>query len=111
MKNRLVIALLMFVLLTTITFQKKISISNFNLKEIEIENNFLLQDEDIKKLLIPIYDKNLILLNYSEIERAISQNSFIESFKVKKKYPNVLKIKIFEKKPIAILFYKKKNSI
>ena len=35
------------------------------------------------------------------------QNSFIDSFKVKKKYPNTLKIEIFEKKPFAILFYKK----
>ena len=109
MKNRLVIAFLLFVLLTTITFQNKILISNFNLKEIKIDNNFLLQDEDIKKLLKPIYNKNLILLNYSEIERAINQNGFIESFKVKKIYPNVLKIKIFEKKPIAILFNERKK--
>ena len=39
------------------------------------------------------------------------KNSFIESFKVKKKYPNNLKIKVFEKKPIAILYNEKKNSI
>ena len=31
------------------------------------------------------------------------QESFIESFNIKKKYPNTLKIKIYEKKPIAIL--------
>ena len=35
------------------------------------------------------------------------KNSFIESFNVKKKYPSTLKIKIFEKKPIAVLFSKK----
>ena len=35
------------------------------------------------------------------------QNSFIESFKIKKKYPNTLKIEIYEKKPIAVLFNKK----
>ena len=37
------------------------------------------------------------------------QNNLVESFKIKKKYPNTLKIQIFEKKPIAILFYKKKK--
>ena len=37
------------------------------------------------------------------------QNSFIESFEIKKKYPDTIKIKIFEKKPIAILFNKKKK--
>ena len=37
------------------------------------------------------------------------QNDFIESFQMKKKYPNTLKIKINEKKPIAILINKKKK--
>ena len=35
------------------------------------------------------------------------QNSFIESFNIKKKYPSTLIIRIFEKKPIAVLFNKK----
>ena len=35
------------------------------------------------------------------------QNDFIESYNIKKKYPHTLKIKIFEKKPIAILIDKK----
>ena len=33
--------------------------------------------------------------------------SFIDSFNIKKIYPNTLKIEIFEKKPIAILINKK----
>ena len=37
------------------------------------------------------------------------KNSFIESYNIKKKYPNSLNIKIFEKKPIAILQDKKKK--
>ena len=37
----------------------KIVISKFNLQEIKIENNFLLHENDIKKMLHPIYDKNL----------------------------------------------------
>ena len=36
-------------------------------------------------------------------------NSFIESFEIKKKYPDTLKISIFEKKPIAVLFNKKER--
>ena len=35
------------------------------------------------------------------------QNSFIDSFKVKKKYPNTIKIELFEKKQLAILQNKK----
>ncbi len=107
MKNRIIIAIALLVLLTTITSQKKIIFSNFNLKAIEIENNFLLKKKDIKKLLTPIYNKNLIFLNNTEIEKLLLKNSFIDSFNVKKKYPSTLKIKLFEKKPIAILFNKK----
>ena len=109
MKKRSVIAIALLILFSTITTQKKIYISKFNLKKIQIENNFILKDTDLKKLLTPLYEKNLILLDYSEIERELMKNSFIESFKVKKKYPQTLKIEIFEKKPIAIVFNKKKN--
>lgn len=109
MKKRLVFAIALFILLSTITLQQTLPIANFNLKEIQIKNNFLLKEKDIKELLTPIYNKNLILLNNAEIEKAMKQNSFIESFIVKKKYPNTLKIKIFEKKPIAILIYGKKK--
>tara|TARA_X000000950_G_scaffold47526_1_gene55017 strand:+ start:78 stop:734 length:657 start_codon:yes stop_codon:yes gene_type:complete len=107
MKKRIVIGLGLLILLTTITSQQKIVISKFNLKEINIENNILTKKKDIKKLLFPIYNKNLIFLKNLEIEKALMQNSFIESFEIKKKYPNTLTIKIFEKKPIAILQYKK----
>ena len=95
--------------LTTITLKPRIIISKFNIKEIIIENNVLLSEKDIKKSLSSIYDKNLLFLKNKEIEEKIIQNSFIDSFNVKKKYPNTLKIKIFEKKPIAILFNQKKK--
>ena len=107
MKKRTFIAVALLILLTTITSQQKIVISKFNLTTIEIKNNSLLKKEDIKKLLLPIYDKNLIFLKSEDIEKALMQNSFVESFIIKKIYPNTLKIEIFEKKPIAILLDKK----
>ena len=72
-------------------------------------NNFLLKEKDIKKLLVKIYNKDLLFLDNKEVESALLQNSLIESFIIKKQYPNILKIKVFEKKPIAILVNKKKN--
>ena len=109
MKKQLVIAFILFTLLTTITFKEKIIISRLNIKEIIVENNSLVKKKDVKKLLIPIYNKNIIFLDNKEIEKALTQNSFIETFDVKKKYPQNLKIRIFEKKPIAILLNKKKK--
>ena len=107
MKKYLVTALFLLILLTTINSQQNFVISKFNLKTIIIENNLLLKDKDIKGLLLPIYNKNLIFLDNLEVKKVLMQNSFIESFNVKKKYPSTLKIKIFEKKPIAVLFSKK----
>ena len=109
MKKRIVIAISLLILLTTITSQKKIVISKLSVKKINIENNFVLKDEDIKKLLTSIYNKNLFFLKSTEIEKELTKNSFIESYKIKKKYPNTLNIEIFEKKPIAILINKKKK--
>ena len=109
MKKRIIIALILLISLTTITFDQKIIFSIFALKKITIENNSLLKENDIKKSLEPIYDKNLLKLNNKEIKKILLQNSLIDSFKIKKKYPNTLKIEIFEKKPIAILFDKKQK--
>ena len=109
MKKRLVIAISLRVLLTTIHSQNTFVISKFNVKKIIVENNFLLKDEDIKNLLIPVYNQNLFFLKNIDVKKALLKNSFIESFNIKKKYPNTLKIRIFEKKPIALLFNDKKK--
>ena len=109
MKKRLIIALSLLILLTTINSKQSFIISKFNLKTIIIENNSLLKDEDIKSLLSPFYNKNLILLDNNEFKKALMQNSFIESFNIKKKYPSTLKVKIFEKNPIAILVTQNKK--
>ncbi len=109
MKKRTLVAIVLLVLLTTITSQIEITISKFNVNKINITNNFLVSEKEIKKLLVPIYNKNLIFLNNLEIERALMQNSFIKSFYIKKKYPDTLDIKIKEKTPIAILYLKKKK--
>ena len=109
MKKRLVIALTLLILLTTINSKQSFVISKLNLKTIVVENNFLLKDKDIKNLLIPFYNKNLIFLDNNKVKEALMQNNFIDSFKIKKKYPSTLEVKIFEKKPIAILVTQNKK--
>lgn len=109
MKKRTIIGFVLLLLLTTIISKQKIVISKFGLKEIEIENNSLIKKEDLKKLLAPIYGKNLFFLENSEIEEILMKNTLIKSFNLKKKYPDKLRIEIFEKEPIAILIDKKKK--
>ena len=107
MKKKVILAIVLLILLTTITSQKKKTISKFYLNNLIIENNSLLSDQEIRKSLSAIYGKNLIFLKNKEIEKSLMKKDWIESFNVKKKYPNTIKIKIFEKKPIAILQDKK----
>ena len=109
MKKRIVLALILLTSLTTISFNQTLKITFFNLQKIIIENNILLNEKYIRASLKPLYNKNLLFLKNKEIEKILMQNSFIESYKIKKKYPDTLEIKIYEKKPIAILIEDKKK--
>ena len=85
MKRRLIFAIILLILFSTISIKENIVITKFNLEKISVENNYLLKKEDITKLLIPIYNKNLLLLNYSEIEKILN----LIKFKKLKDYENL----------------------
>ena len=109
MKSRILIALILLILLSTITPQVKNFTTFFNIKDIKVENNLILSDNEIRKLLNPIFNSNLIFLDTLQIEKLLNQSSLIKGFDIKKKYPNILILNIYEKKPIAILQIKKKK--
>ena len=103
MKKKLVIGIILLILLSTFIPQKLSFINKFNIKKIEVENNSILKDKEIKDELAFLYNTNLIFLNTSNIQTTLKKQTFLKSFEIKKVYPNTLKIKIFEKKPIFIL--------
>ena len=109
MKKKLVIATALLILLSTYKLQNLILIPIFKVEEVKIDNNYILKDIEIMKNLSFLNNSSLIFLKNSSIEEKLKKLSFIESFKIKKIYPNKLKITIFEKKPIAILQHKKKK--
>ena len=82
MKKRLIIAILLLVLLSTYKPQNFILSNRFNIEEIKIENNFILNETDIKKELNFLYQKNLIFLRNSEIADILKQIDFIKSFEL-----------------------------
>ena len=100
----------LFVILTSYNpkFDIKIN-SNFNIKKIIIENNVILNDQTINEKLSYLYNENLFNLNSDKITKILNEDSFIESFSIKKIYPNTIKLVIKEKQPIAILIDKKKK--
>ncbi len=108
MKKRLIISLGLLLFLSTynINYKSKLG-SKFYIKEIIVENNQILEKEKIKNELVFLYKKNLFLLDFKNIKLKLDKIDLIQSFEIKKIFPNKIKIKIFEKKPIAILQNKK----
>ena len=110
MKNRFLIALVLLVLFSTYSskeiFKSKLI---FKVQEILVENNKYIETNEIKKELSFLLNSNLFLLKNKDISENLKDDTFIESFEIKRIYPNKLKIKIYEKKPIAILQNKKKK--
>lgn len=110
MKKRLIISLMLLLFLSTYNIQDSYKIgSQFTIKKIIVENNSILDEETIKKELTFLYDANLFFLRLNKIKINLENIDFIKSFEVKKIYPNKIKIKIFEKKPIAVIQYKKEK--
>ena len=110
MKKTLIGLITLFILLTTYTpnFNFILS-SNLNIQQIKIENNSVIESDKIKKKLSFLYEENLFFLNINDIKENLNDEIFIESFSIKKIYPNKIKLIIVEKKPIAILHNKKKK--
>ena len=51
-----------------------------------------------------IIDKNIFFITKKDIEEPLKKVEFLGKIEVKKKYPNTIVIKVYETKPIAIVF-------
>tara|TARA_S200000501_G_scaffold291546_1_gene276777 strand:+ start:173 stop:832 length:660 start_codon:yes stop_codon:yes gene_type:complete len=110
MKKSILGLTVLFILLSTyipkFNFSSKFDL---NIKKIIIQNNTILQTHEIEKNLSFLYKENLFSLNARNIEENLKKEIFVDSFSIKKIYPNTLKLIIIEKKPVAILQNKKKK--
>ena len=103
-KIKIFFYLILFLLLSTqITKDKDIEISFINnLSNLEViglsEENNLKVYQSLKFLLT----KNIFFINKKEFENILKKNNLIESFYIKKIYPNLIKIKIKQTKLLAI---------
>ena len=104
MKNRLLSALILLLLFSTYNIQNTFSLSSkIKIQEVIVENNLILDEQMIKKKLSFLYRTNIFLLNNDKIASELKGIDFINSFEIKKLYPDKIKIKVFEKKPIAVI--------
>ena len=67
MKKRLLIALVLFLLLSTYNIQNNISLlSGLNIKKITITNNEIINEAQIKSKLSFLYEKNLFFAEHKK---------------------------------------------
>ena len=78
----------------------------FAIQNIEFENNNIIELSEINEKLKHIYGKNILFIDKNDIAKPLKSIDFLEKIEVKKKYPNTILIKLYESKPIAILFKK-----
>jgi len=81
----------------------------FNIKKIIIKNNLLIKKSYVYEKLDKIYNKSIFLVKRKDIEEALKKINFLKKIEVKKRYPDTIIVKIFETKPVGILFKDKKR--
>ena len=79
----------------------------FKIQNIEVTNNKIINKDNIIKKLNNILGQNIFFVKKEDIFKPLEAIDFLEKIEVKRKYPSTIIIKIFETKPVAILF---KNS-
>ncbi len=109
---RIILLLITFIILSTyiprnLNVVSKKNNKFFKIKNIEVKNNILIDEKLIKNKLLKIHNKSIFFIKVKDIEIALKDIDFLDTFEIKKKYPDTLFIKIYETKPIAILFKNK----
>ena len=110
--HRVVLLLILFTFLSTYSHNEFGLIPERNnaflkIQNIEIKNNFLVKTSEIKERLKKIHNKNILFVKGDDIQELLKDIDFLKKIEVRKKYPNTVIVKIFETKPVGILFKKK----
>ena len=103
-KLKIFFYLILFLFLSTqITKDKDIEI-NFitNLNNIEVIGLSEKNNHNVYQSLKFLLTKNIFFINKNEFENILKKNNLVESFYIKKIYPNLIKIKIKQTKLLAI---------
>ena len=107
MRKSLIGLILIFIFLTTYTPNEDIDLKSvFIIKKIDIDNNSIISNVEIERKLAFLYEESLLFLNKDKIEKNLKMIPFLDSFSLKKIYPDKIKFMIYEKKPIAVLIDK-----
>ena len=102
-KNHLILWLVLFIFLTTFSYNldKKEKHSTLPIKIINIEGIINSNEKELNKNLEKLKGKSLIFISRNIIKESINDLNFIKEIKVKKIYPDTIKIIVVELKPLG----------
>ncbi len=106
---KIILLLTILIFLTTyspnkVTFFNKNNNFFFKIQNIEITNNNKINKTDIINKLNHIYNKNILFISNNDILESLKTVNYLGKIEVKKKYPDTIVIRIYETKPVGILF-------
>ena len=106
-KAKILLLLLIFLLFTTYNLNIKINLPFFKIKNIDFRNQLYLEENIKSDIINNFTNKSLINLSKKNLNKYFEKSKWVDSYKLKKKYPNTILIILNEYKPIAI--YSKDN--
>ena len=107
--NKIITLILLLIFLTTYNPSKILFFEDekfffFQIENIEVINNKKIKKNEVTRRLKHIYRKNILLVSINDIKKPLKNLNFLDKIEVKKKYPNTVLIKIFESRPVGIIF-------
>ena len=106
-KAKIFLLLLIFLLFTTYNLNIKINLPFFKIKNIDFRNQLYLEENIKSNIINNFTNKSLINFSKKNLNKYFEKSKWVDSYKLKKKYPNTILIILNEYKPIAI--YSKDN--
>ena len=85
------------------TYKPIINLNLFDISQIDISNNHIIPEEEIRLKLQNLKGKNIFFITKEDILNPIKSFNFLYNMEIKKKYPKTIKLKIYEEKPIGII--------
>tara|TARA_Y100000590_G_scaffold455423_1_gene604045 strand:- start:6782 stop:7477 length:696 start_codon:yes stop_codon:yes gene_type:complete len=110
-KYRLFFYLILFVFLSTQITKNKEFNKNYNTNVINIEVSGLSNDNNIKIIenLSHLLKENIFFIKKEDFKNILEKNNLIDSFYIKKVYPNLVRIKIKQTDFLAVIIKENKK--
>ena len=100
-KKRIIILILLFFFLTTYNYNNNIIFPFFKIEQIEFRGDNLIEENIKSQIIKELKYKSLFFIKKNNFKNLISKSNWIESFKIKKSYPNKIIIILNELSPVA----------